>query len=245
LSKVGSITAFAAEASLWLAGAAIVAGAAGAHWDMPSVDAGSLIDKVWPAASPSLVESYTSRVSASDFQASGSIAGTVSVTISGKKVDGTYSGVFKSNGNDSSSTTTLTFPGSTTTSDEVSVGDSTYSRTDGGAWTKKARSSTGLYLAAIATGGVTDKGIETHNGQRLHHLDPVNPPDAKSLLNNPNMTAGTIAVVLWAKDDGTPAGFTISGSWSEEVDGEPAQSTISLDYSFEALSGVTIVAPTT
>jgi hypothetical protein len=244
LSKVGSLTAFAAEASLWLAGAAIVAGAAGAHWDMPSVDAASLIDKVWPAASPSLVERYASKVGA-DFEASGPVAGTISVTISGKTIDGTYSGVFKMKGMDSSSALTVTLAGSTTTSDEVSVGDSDYTRTNGGAWTKKARSSAGLSFGALAADDVTDKGVETHNGQRLHHLDPVKPFDAKSLFSDPNITAGTFAVVLWAEDDGTPAGFTISGSWTEEVDGAPAQTTISLDYTFEALSGVTIVAPET
>jgi hypothetical protein len=244
LSRLGSITAFAAEASLWLAGAALVAGAAGAHWDMPSVDLDSLAAQVWPGASPSLVFSYTSKISA-DFQASGSIAGTVTVTISGKKVDGTYSGVFKQRGNDGSSTMTMTFPGSTTTGDEVSVGDSVYTRTDGGKWTKQPRSSAGLSFANLVAGGLTDKGVETHNGLRLHHLDPVKPPDTKSLFSSPNMATGTFAVVLWAKDDGTPTGFTVSGSWSEEVDSAPAQSTISLDYNFDALSGVTIEAPTT
>jgi hypothetical protein len=245
LSRVGSITTFAAEASLWIAGAAIIAGAAGAHWDSPSVDVDSLVAQVWPGASPSLVASYTSKVSASDFQAAGSIAGTFSVTVSGQKTDGTYSGVFKIKGNDSSATMTMTAPGSTTTEDEVSVGDSDYTRTNGGKWTKAARSSTSLSIPGLAAGGVTDKGVETHNSQRLHHLAPVKAPGAKSLFSDPNMATGTYVVVLWAKDDGTPAGFTISGSWSEELNGASAQETISLDYNFEALSGVTIEAPKT
>jgi hypothetical protein len=245
LSRVGSITAFAAEASLWLAGAAIVAGAAGAHWDTPSVDLDSLAAQVWPGASPSLVSTYTSRVRASDFQASGSITGTVSVTIGEQKTDGTYSGVFKIKGNDSSATMTMTLGGSKSTGDQVSVGASDYSRTNNGKWTKAARSSTGLSFANLVSGGVTDKGVETHNAQRLHHLALVKPPDAKSLFGDPKMATGTYTVVLWAKDDGTPAGLTVSGSWSEEVSGGPAQSTISLDYSFDALSGVTIEAPTT
>jgi hypothetical protein len=245
LSKVGGITALAAEASLWLAGAAIIAGAAGAHWDTPSVDVNSLIAQAWPGASPSLVSSYTSKVTASDFQASGSIAGTVSVTISGQKTDGTYSGAFKIKGNDSSSTATMTLGGSKTTGDQVSVGGSDYSRTNNGKWTKTASSSTGLSFTRLTAGGVTDKGVETHNGQRLHHLDLVKQPTAKSLFSDANMATGTYTVVLWAKDDGTPAGMTVSGSWSQEVNSAPAQTTISLDYSFDALSGVTIEAPTT
>jgi len=245
LSKVGSITAFAAEASLWLAGAALIAGAAGAHWDTPSVDVDSLIAQAWPGASPSLVTSYTSKVTASDFQASGSIAGTISVTSGGQKTDGTYSGTFKIKGNDSSSTMTMTLGGSKSTGEQVSVGGSDYSRTNNGTWTKTARSSTGFSFSLLTAGGVTDKGVETHTGQRLHRLDLVKPTDAKSLFSDPTMAAGTYTVVLWARDDGTPAGMTVSGSWSQAMNGAPAQATISLDYNFEALSGVTIVAPKT
>jgi len=245
LSRVGSITAFAAEASLWIAGAAIIAGAAGAHWATPSVDVDSLVAQVWPGASPSLVASYTSKVTASDFQASGSIAGTVSVTSGGQKTDGTYSGTFKIKGNDSSSTMTMTVGGSKSTGDQVSVGGSDYSRTNNGAWTKSASSSTGFSFSLLTAGGVTDKGVETHTGQRLHHLDLVKPPNAKSLFSDPNMATGTYVVVLWAKDDGTPAGMTVSGSWSQAVNGASAQETISLDYSFDTLSGVTIEAPKT
>ncbi len=245
MSKVGSITAFAAEASLWLAGAALIASAAGAHWDTPSVDVNSLIAQAWPGASPSLVSSYTSKVTASDFQVSGSIAGTVSVTIGGQKTDGTYSGAFKIKGNDGSSTMTMTLGGSKSTGDQVSLGGSDYSRTNNGKWTKAARASTGLSFPRLTAGGVTDKGVETHNGQRLHHLNLVKPPDSKSLFGDPNMATGTYTLVLWAKDDGTPAGMTVSGSWSQEATGAPAHATISLDYNFEALSGVTIEAPTT
>ncbi len=239
MSKVGSLTAFAAEASLWLAGAAIVAGAAGAHWDTPSVD----FEQLWPAASSSLVKDFTSNVSASDFQASGSIAGTVSVTASGATIDGTYTGTFKMKGKDGASTMALTVAGAKTTNDSVSVGDSDYSRTNDGAWTRTARSSTGLYLPSLTAGGLTDKGVEDHNGQKLHHLDLVKAPDPKTLFSNPAMTTGTYAVVLWAKDDGTPAGMSISGTYSEDVNGEPAQATISLDFNFDSLSGVTIEAP--
>ena len=45
MSKLGSATTFAAEAALWIAGAALVAGAAGMHWtvDVPNVDLGGLM----------------------------------------------------------------------------------------------------------------------------------------------------------------------------------------------------------
>ncbi|MGZ6267989.1 MAG: hypothetical protein ACXWNR_05445 [Candidatus Limnocylindrales bacterium] len=239
MSKVGSLTAFAAEASLWLAGAAIVAGAAGAHWDTPSVD----LNALWPAASPSLVKDFTTTISADDFQASGSVIGTVSVTISGQKIDGTYSGTSKFKGNDSASTITMTMAGTKTTNDSVSVGDSDYSRTNDGAWTKTARSTTGTSFRVLTAEGVTDKGVELHDGQKLHHLDLVKTPDPKSLFKDPTMVNGQYTVVMWAKDDGTPAGMTIAGSYSQDVNGSLAQAAISLDFNFESLSGVTIDAP--
>lgn len=54
MSKLGSATAFAAEAALWIAGAALVAGAAGAHWkvDVPNVDLSGLLGST-PSASAS------------------------------------------------------------------------------------------------------------------------------------------------------------------------------------------------
>ena len=239
MSKVGSLTAFAAEAAIWLAGAAIVAGAAGAHWDTPSVD----LNALWPAASPSLVKNFTTTISADDFQASGSVTGTVSVTIKGQKIDGTYSGTMKFKGNDSSSTLTMTMAGTKTTNDSISVGDSDYARTNNGAWTKTARSPTNMSFRVLTAGGLTDKGVELHNGQKLHHLDLVKTPDPKSLFNDSTMTNGQYTVVMWAKDDGTPAGMTIAGTYSQDVDGGLAQAALSLDFNFEALSGVTVEAP--
>lgn len=193
--------------------------------------------------SKSLVDNFTAKANASDFQAAGTVTGTVSVTLSGQKMDGSYSGTIKIKGKDSSSTMTMAIAGSTSTSDQVSVGDSDYSRTDGGSWTKTARSTSGLSVTSLIAGGVTDKGVETHNGQQLHHLDPVKAVDAKSIFSDPNMATGSFSVVLWAKDDGTPAGMTIAGSWSQDSNGSPAQATLSLDFNFDTFSGVTIEAP--
>ena len=45
MSKLGGFTAFAAEAALWVSGAALIASAAGAHWsfDPSTVDLGKLL----------------------------------------------------------------------------------------------------------------------------------------------------------------------------------------------------------
>lgn len=245
MGKLGSFTTFAAEASLWIAGAAIVAGAAGAHWNMPSVDVGALIAQSWPGASPSLVQSFTSRVTASDFQASGSVAGTTTVSVGDKKYDGTLSGTIKLKGRDSALTITTSIAGSKTTDESVSVGDSDYERSNGGAWTKSARSSSGVDISVLpSAGGLTDKGVQSHNGQQLHRLETTKPVDPKTVgFGDSSMSNPKFTLAFWAKADGTPAGMTIAGTWTEDMSGSPAKATMSVDFNFEKLSGVTIEAP--
>ena len=250
MSKVGGITAFAAEASLWLAGAAIIAGAAGAHWDTPSVDVNSLIAQAWPGASPSLVPSYTSKVTASDFQASGSIAGTVSVTISGQKTDGTYSGAFKIKGNDSAQSMTLDMaatsatPASSSVSDSVDSGGFTYSRTDGGAWTKAAKTSDTSIQSIIAQVGLADQGVESHFNQQLHRLESTKTvPPSVMFSDMTGITNAVVALTFWAKDDGSPAGMTMAATYTQATSGTSGDVSLRMDVSFDSLSGVTIEVP--
>jgi hypothetical protein len=191
----------------------------------------------------SLTDTFIAAATASDFQAAGSMSGTVSMSMGGQSFDGTYTGSFKIKGNDSSTSMTMTIAGGTSTSDQVSVGDSDYSRSDGGQWTKNPRSEGGMSVPAMLAGGVTDKGVEAHNGQQLHRLELNKAPSAKDVFSDPNMASGTFSVVFWAKDDGTPAGMTISGSWSQDVSGAQATATLAIDFTFESLSGVTIEAP--
>jgi hypothetical protein len=195
------------------------------------------------AATPSLVDTYTSKVTTSDFQASGAVAGTISFTLSGQKYDGTYSGSFKMKGKDSSSTMTVAIAGTSSTTDQVSTGDSDYTRVGSGSWTKAPRSPSGMSIPDMVAGGLTDKGVETHNGQQLHRLDPVKAIEGKALFSDPNMSTGTFSVVLWAKDDGAPAGLSISGTWKQDMNGTMTDVTLAVDFDFQDLSGVTIEAP--
>lgn len=54
MGKLGRVIGFSAEASLWIAGAALVAGSVGMHWnvDLPKVDLSGLVPaNATPAAS--------------------------------------------------------------------------------------------------------------------------------------------------------------------------------------------------
>jgi hypothetical protein len=245
VGKLGGVTAFAAEASLWIAGAAMVAGAAGAHWNMPSVDVGALIAQSWPGASSSLVKNFTSRITASDFQASGPVAGTMTVTAASQKLDGTFAGAIKLSGKDSSLTLTTSMTGSKTTTETVSVGDSDYERTNGGKWTRSARSSTGLDISSfLSAGSLTDKGVQSHGGRQLHRLETGKPLDPKTVgFGDSSMSNPKFTLTFWAKDDGSPAGMMMAGTWTQAMSGAAANATMSLDFNFEKLSGVEIAAP--
>jgi hypothetical protein len=209
-----------------------------------------LVGSVAACSSKSLVDNFTSKITASDFQASGPISGTLSMTLGDGTYDGTISGTEKLKGKDSdqSMTTSLaatgTTPASASTTDIITVGDSTYTRSDNGAWTKAARSDSDIttILSAVA---IADKGVETHNGQQLHRLDSTKAFDPKLIFSSStsSMTDVKVTLTFWAKDDGTPAGMMIAGTYTQDVNGTPAAVKMSLDFSFTSLSGVTIEAP--
>lgn len=209
-----------------------------------------LVGSVAACSSKSLVDNFTSKITASDFQASGPISGTLSMTLGGGTYDATISGTEKLKGKDSdqSMTTSLaatgTTPASASTTDIITVGDSTYTRSDNGAWTKAARSDSDIttILGAVA---IADKGVETHNGQQLHRLDSTKAFDPKLIFSSSSSSLTDVKVTLtfWAKDDGTPAGMMIAGTYTQDMNGTPAAVTMSLDFSFTSLSGVTVEAP--
>lgn len=210
-----------------------------------------LVGSVAACSSKSLVDNFTGKITASDFQASGPITGTLKMTLGGATYDATISGTEKLKGKDSdqSMTTSLAAAGttaaSTSTTDTITVGDSTYTRSDNGSWTKEARSDTDIttILAAVA---IADKGVETHNGQQLHRLDSTKAFDPKLIFSTSSgLTDAKVTLTFWAKDDGTPAGMMIAGTYTQDVNGTPAAVTISLDFNFTSLSGVTIEAPST
>ena len=196
--------------------------------------------------SKSLVENFTSKITAADFQASGPVSGTLNVTVSGQKVDATFGGTLKVKGKDSSMTMSTTMAGTTSTSDAITIGDTKYDRSNGGDWKKTTKAASDSNITSLLASGVTDKGVETHHGQQLHKLDATKAVDPKTFFDatsSASMTNVKLSLVFWAKDDGSPAGMTISGTWTQDVNGASADAVMSLDFGFDTLSGVTIEAP--
>jgi hypothetical protein len=200
--------------------------------------------------SKSLVENFTSKIQADDFQASGPITGSFKMAAEGMVFDITLSGTMKIKGKDNAQTMKMDMaatdvtPASSTTNESITVGDWSYSRSNGGDWTKEARSTTDDVASVIKTIVVTDKGVESHYGQQLHRLESSKPLDPKAFFSDMSgISDASLTLTFWAKDDGTPAGMVVAGTFKQDQGGTLLDVTISMDLAFESLSGVTVEAP--
>jgi len=171
VSKLGRVIGFSAEAGIWIAGAALIASAAGMHWsvDLPKVDLSGLIPaksaavasgspgtSVAPSASIKAVASATPVPSATAatvlarYQAFATNPGrqyflAISATLNSRNVNGssktTVSGTAAGNGNDCSTSLSAVSAGASRKSEVVLLGSDVYERSNDGAWSKRTRES--------------------------------------------------------------------------------------------------------
>jgi hypothetical protein len=262
LSRVGSATSFAAEASLWIAGAAIVVGAAGAHWSMPSVpsvDLGGLIAESSPRGSASPVASAAASATPATvvdrFQSfwAGwgsqyviSYVGTQSTTSGTTTTASTIDGTISSSGSDCSFATGATQGGQRGSLDTILVGADKYTRSNGGTWKKTARAATDTCTVPplLKSRAFIYKGVETKNGAQLHRFEVADPAQLSAEWQ---AYAGLSNVkdnlIYWVNLDGTPAAFQLTGSNDATSGGKQSHVVFTTDYTITKLSGVTITAP--
>lgn len=92
-----------------------------------------------------------------------------------------------------------------------------------------------------------DEGVVERDGDRLHRLVPSQPLDldAASLgFGDPSVSGFQADIEFFATGDGEPAGLVISARWEQDVNGEPMDATMTLDYAFTSVGDpVDIVAP--
>jgi hypothetical protein len=198
----------------------------------------------------SLIDSFTSRITAADFQASGALNGTYAITVSGTTLKATISGTDMIHGKDSAMTmkvdmaATSATPASSTVNDSVDVGGFTYTRTDGGAWSKAAKTSDTTITSVISQVGLADKGVESRFNQQLHRLESTKlVPISLMFTDTTGVTNPNLTLTFWTKDDGTPAGMTMAATFTQVSSDSSGDVTMSLDVSFDSMSGVTIEAP--
>lgn len=202
-----------------------------------------------PTPTPmSTLDAFKARLSSSDFQAAGAVSGSIAAKLVIGSTTGSVTGTFKVKGGDSAVSITSTILGLTISYDNVVVGTTAYSRTNGGSWTKGAAS--GKTLQSLMSSGlvITDEGIATKFGKQLHHLVVANASGVD--LSALGITAGpdqqnlaVSSLSFWAESDGTPAGVSVEASMDQKILGTNSHEIVTLDISIDSLSGVTITAP--
>lgn len=203
-----------------------------------------------PTPTPmSALDSFRAKVTSPDFQAQGSVTGTVNVSLIVGSSSGPVTGTFKVKGGDSDDSISSKILGNTITYDSIVVGGTAYSRSNGGGWSQSTAS--GRTLQDIVRGIVlTDEGLQGKFGRLLHHLTVADVAGidvaAFGISAGPDQSNLTLeSLSFWAGPDGTPAGLSLRASLDQKVSITTAHETVTLDISIDTLAGVTIAAPTT
>jgi hypothetical protein len=247
-----SITAFTAEAALWVAGAALVAGAAGMHWsvNLPAVDlfpAPSASPPPSPAPSTQPVVRFKAFLAKPALQFSAGIDQTVTISGANILVQQTTTGTVRYRSGDASSSLTDKILGVTKTEDQVMLGKTTYARENGGKWTKRARvpgDTAGNPEMLSPTQAMNDAGLEAKNGVQLHRIEASDTTAfAAALQAGGTGTLYKVTLVFWVADDGTPAAIQVAGTYQDTVNEAPVTVTFDQQWTITATSGVTITAP--
>jgi len=259
MGKLGGMTAFTAEAALWVTGAALVASAAGAHWDFdPSGQISRIIagptaspgqsagPTLAPGASPTIsptVQKFNAFSSRTDIQYKEKVSITANATVAGQALSISESGTsLHSGGNDSSSLRT-TANGAVTTTDSVSIGGTTYTSENGGPWEKGVRKPSDNVLDGSTA--FVDAGLEIKNGEQLHRLELTDATAFNNGMKNSlvGVTDAQFTLTAWARDDGWPA-LVVADGWAEMVvKGTTVRLTMKIEMRTIPMSGVTITAP--
>lgn len=250
MSRLGSATAFAGEAALWVAGAALIAGAVGMHWrvDVPAINLPPAASQQppSPAATTQPVLRLQAFLAKPTLQFKAKLDQTATISGPGVNATLTSSGTVAYRSGNASSSLTTTALGVSSTEDQVMLGSVTYTRDSGAKWTKRNRvaGDTGGSAEMLSpTQPLIDRGLETKNGVQLHRLEAAETTTLDKALAGGTRTAYQVSLVFWTADNGTPAAMEVSGSYQDIVSETPVTVTIDQNWTITATTGVTITAP--
>ncbi|TAJ99923.1 MAG: hypothetical protein EPO36_10470 [Chloroflexota bacterium] len=164
-------------------------------------------------------------------------------------VTATLSGTIRGSGADSHTIFNVEVVGTTQASESITVDGTSWTRTDAGPWLEvptapaAEESSMTAWLATLE--GVEDLGVETKAGRKLHHLsigdDPL--PPAVLGLDPSTFTDADVTIDFFAEDDGTPAIFTVEGTWLQLIAGESYQVEFVIDLTLSAIGSTISIEP--
>jgi hypothetical protein len=210
-----------------------------------------------PSASPTVAPTPTATpfdvsaafleiISDPDFSAKMDVDGTMEMGVTA-----TLSGTITGAGSDSRSILTIDVAGNRIETESIAVDGKAYSRTAPGPWLEVDVPSGGSDKTSLTAwlrtlDSIEDLGVVTKNGQKLHHLsagdEPV-PPGALG-LDSRTFTDPEVTIDFYAEDDGTPAVFSVDGTWTQLINGVDFDVSFVMDMTLSNVgSPITISAP--
>ena len=185
-----------------------------------------------PSPSTDVGAALVKRLSGFAFFAKSTIAGELDVASARYGITGTYEGAGTAN-----HTVLLVQTPGGQADETIYVSGTTYHRTGSGPWyirplTLKAQD-LGSFLKTITT--IQDGGVESKNGQQLHHLTvPAGTSVPPALLGqtDPSISGPGGSIEFWAKDDGSPAVMAAVATWKQKVAGVLSDVTMSMEFTF-------------
>lgn len=192
-----------------------------------------------------------------DFSAEMAIDGTMEMGVMA-----TLSGTITTTGDDIWTVLRIEVAGTSTEIETITADSRSYSRTAPGPWLEDPDSSPtdpspptdaspptedeslAAWLRTLLT--IEDLGVVTKGGQKLHHLsggDEPLPPAALG-LDPATFTDAVVTMDFYAEDDGTPAIFTVKGTWLQLIGGQDINVDFVMDMTLSKIgSKITIEAP--
>jgi hypothetical protein len=206
-----------------------------------------------PAASPSPAPSPTAVDASQAFLSKIKGHFTGKATISGElKVSGALfpvTGTADVRGADSHTTISVDIPGQATTQESQTISGLSFVKSGSGPWfAAPAKASSDSFSTSFqALNTIKDVGVETKNGQSLHHLTPSGGslPAAALGLTSPTISNATGTMEFYAKEDGTLVVMSIAASWTQVAGSTSVPASMTVDFTFSCVAcEVTISSPT-
>jgi hypothetical protein len=205
-----------------------------------------------PSSSPSPSPSPTPVDASQAFMTkiSGPFSGKATISGELKVSGGIYpiSGTADMRGSDSHTALRIEIPGRPTIQESQTVSGLSFVKTGDGPWftAPTSTSNSGLSNSFQSLGTIKDVGVETKNGQQLHHLKPSSAslPAAALGLTSPTISNATGTMEFYTKEDGTLVVLSVSASWTQASGSASIPASMTIDFNFSCVACVvTLAAP--
>jgi hypothetical protein len=188
-----------------------------------------------PTPAPDVAALFARWMASDQLDLAGEITGSMTLG----NLIGDITGAMATRGADSAMQMTITIPDVLQTSNyQITVDGHRYESKDGGPFfevplqEEDDQFSATLAAAALAA---EDRGIETRDGQQLHHLVPSTGSGVTAAdlgMTDPSMANASGTLDFYARDDGSLAVLAVTLSWTMASGGQSIPASMELDFTF-------------